>query len=122
MSRMSLTSRPSRSVLSRAMPIIRRACGDNAPSRSPDSRPSDPRIAVSGVRSSWLTTETNSCFIRSTSRREVMSRKTITAPGVLVSLCSGLDVTSTGISRPFGPRYRSSSPLVVSPVSIASAM
>ena len=33
-----------------------------------------PMMPLSGVRSSWLTIDTNSFFIRSTARRSVMSR------------------------------------------------
>ena len=54
--------------------------GSAHPSAPPAISPSEPRIAVSGVRSSWLTIETNSLFSRSTSRRWVTSRKTTTAP------------------------------------------
>jgi hypothetical protein len=44
------------------------------------SRPSEPRTEVSGVRSSWLTTEMNSSLSRSTARRRPMSLKLTTAP------------------------------------------
>ena len=79
---MSLIIRVSRSVLSSARPAIDAARGDRSPRVPPASRPREPRIEVSGVRSSWLTTERNSFFIRSTSRRWVTSRKTTTAPRV----------------------------------------
>ncbi len=36
--------------------------------------PREPRMAVRGVRNSWLTVATNSSFSRSTSLRSVMSR------------------------------------------------
>ncbi len=100
MSRMSLISRVSRSLLSRAMSTIRPALGANGPRAPPESSPSAPRIEVSGVRSSWLTIETNSLFIRSTSRRWVTSRKTTTAPVTASPSMSGVAVTSTGICSP----------------------
>ena len=100
---MSLISRVSRSVLSSATFAIDCAAGASGPSAPAASRPREPRIEVSGVRSSWLTTETNSFFIRSTSRRWVMSRKTTTAPRTTSSSSrsssrstSGLAVISTG--------------------------
>ncbi len=97
---MSLISRVSRSVLSRAMLAIDCARGVRSPRVPPASRPSDPRIEVSGVRSSWLTTERNSFFIRSTSRRCVTSRKTTTAPRTTSSSRIGLAVISTGKLSP----------------------
>jgi hypothetical protein len=41
------------------------------PAALPISRPSEPEIEVSGVRSSWLTVETNSSFSRSRRLRSV---------------------------------------------------
>lgn len=41
---------------------------------------------VNGVRSSWLTTETNSFFVRSTARRSVTSVNERTTP--MTSPCS----------------------------------
>ena len=58
--------RTSRSVLLIAIDSMRSACGGMSPSTPPASRPSEPRIDVSGVRSSWPTTEMNSSFMRST--------------------------------------------------------
>ena len=86
MSSRSLIRRVSRSVLCSAIVTIGPARGVSSPSLPPASRPREPRIEVSGVRSSWLTTERNSFFIRSTSRRWVTSRKTTTAPRTLVLL------------------------------------
>ena len=101
---MSLISRVSRSLLCRAMSTIRPAAGVSDPSAPPASRPSEPRIAVNGVRSSWLTIDTNSLFIRSTSCRWVTSRNTTTAPMASPSTISGEAVTSTGIGRPSARR------------------
>ena len=57
-----------------------------------------PWIEVSGVRSSWLTTETNSFFVRSTACRSLMSRtKQLNSWSSPVSMVH--DVTSTGNSR-----------------------
>ena len=53
-------------------------------------------MEVSGVRSSWLTTEMNSCFIRSTARRALMSLKTTTAPVAAPASWWGAAVISTG--------------------------
>ena len=100
MSRMSLISRVSRSLLSTAIETIRSACGVSATSAPLRESPSEPRIEVSGVRSSWLTTETNSFFIRSTSWRWVTSRNTTTAPVIRSSSISGLAVISTGNDVP----------------------
>ncbi len=97
---MSLISRVSRSVLSSAMLAMDWARGVRSPSVPPASSPSEPRIEVSGVRSSWLTTERNSFFIRSTSRRWVTSRKTTTAPRTTSSSMIGLAVISTGKVSP----------------------
>ncbi len=71
---MSLSRRTNRSQLSRAM---RRSCtafGGSWPAVPLSNRPSDPRIAVSGVRSSWETVDTNSLFIRSSRFQPLMSR------------------------------------------------
>ena len=73
MSRMSLIRRTSRSVFSTAISTIRWPFSGSGPSTPDSSSPSEPRIEVSGVRSSWLTIEVNSSFARSTSRRSVMS-------------------------------------------------
>ena len=104
MSRISLISRASRSLLTRAMSTIRPAGAVSSPSAPPAISPSEPRIAVSGVRSSWLTMETNSLFIRSTSRRWVTSRNTTTAPIARPSSISGVAVTSTGTDSPSARR------------------
>ena len=104
MSRISLISRVRRSLLSIAISIIRVAGGASSPSAPPASSPNDPRIAVSGVFSSWLTKETNSFFIRSTSRRRVTSRNTTTTPRTPVPSTIGLALTSTGTSRPSAVR------------------
>ena len=97
MSRMSLISRTSRSVLETAMSSMRLPWSSSSPNTPPAIRPSEPRIEVSGVRSSWPTTETNSSFMRSISRRSVMSLKVTTMP--LVSPLSswiGVLLNSTG--------------------------
>ena len=104
MSRISLISRVSRSLLTSAISTICAADGVSLPSAPPAIRPREPRIAVSGVRSSWLTMETNSLFIRSTSRRWVTSLKTTTAPIACSSSISGVAVTSTGMDRPSARR------------------
>ena len=65
-------------MFSTAISTIRRPFSGISPTAPPASSPSDPRIDVNGVRSSWLTTETNSSFIRSTSWRWVTSRNTAT--------------------------------------------
>ena len=96
MSRMSLIRRTSRSVFSTAISIIRWPFSGSAPSTPDSSRPSEPRIEVSGVRSSWLTTEVNSSLARSSSRRSEMFLKTTTAPVTLPSSTIGVDVYSTG--------------------------
>ena len=79
-------------------------------------------MEVSGVRSSWLTIDTNSLFIRSTSRRWVTSRNTTTAPVTCSSSISGVAVTSTGIWSPSARVYRSSSALVTTRPRMASVM
>ena len=61
---------------------IRWPSAGSVPSTPLSSRPSEARIEVSGVRSSWLTTEVNSSLTLSASSRSVMSRKTTTAPDV----------------------------------------
>jgi hypothetical protein len=77
---MSLMSRMSRSVLLTATSTMRVARSVIGPSKPAARRPSDPRMLVSGVRSSCETTEMNSSFMRSTLRCSVMSRKLTTAP------------------------------------------
>ena len=77
-------------------------------------------MEVSGVRSSWLTTERNSSFIRSTSRRCVTSRKTTTAPRISSSSTSGEAVISTGNVDPSARTYSSSSADATRPCVIAS--
>ena len=62
----SLIRRTSRWLLDWAMPIRRAALSGSWPAAPPAMRPSEPAIEVSGVRSSWLTAETNSSFSRST--------------------------------------------------------
>ena len=62
-----------RTTLRSATETISRASGVSGPSTPPERRPSEPRIEVSGVRSSWLTVETNSRLSRSTSCRCVTS-------------------------------------------------
>ncbi|CPU65138.1 Uncharacterised protein [Mycobacteroides abscessus] len=104
MSRMSSTIRLRRSLLDRATCTMRAERSGSVPRAPLSSRPSAPRIAVSGVRSSWLTTDTNSSLSRSTSRRSVMSRNTTTAPSVRPSSLSGLAVTSTATSEPSSRR------------------
>ena len=115
MSRISLIRRVSRSLLSSAISTILVAGGASSPSAPPARSPSEPRIAVSGVFSSWLTNETNSFFIRSTSRRRVTSRNTTTTPRTPDALPTiGLALTSTGTSRPSALRYASSIPVIAS--------
>ena len=120
MSRISLIRRVSRSLLSNAISTILVAGGASSPSAPPARSPSEPRIAVSGVFSSWLTNETNSFFIRSTSRRRVTSRNTTTTPRTLDASprgsAIGLALTSTGTSRPSLLRYASSIPVIASPL------
>ena len=70
---MSLTRRTSRSVFSRAIATISRASSGSSPATPASSSPSEPRIEVSGVRSSWPTTDSSSSLIRSISLRSVMS-------------------------------------------------
>ncbi len=93
-------SRVSRSVLCTATRTSEAALSGSSPTRPPASSPSEPRIEVSGVRSSWLTTERNSSFMRSTSRRWVTSRKTTTAPRTSASSSRGAAVISTGNEVP----------------------
>ncbi|MCR5873845.1 hypothetical protein LRS10_06430 [Phenylobacterium sp. J426] len=76
---MSLISRTSRRLLLSAMPISRPARSGSSPATPPASSPSEPAIEVSGVRSSWLTVETNSALACSARRRSVQSRITATA-------------------------------------------
>ena len=66
---MSLISRTRRSVFCTAIWIIRCARSGSGPSTPLSSSPSEPRIDVSGVRSSWLTTDVNSSLTCSSSRR-----------------------------------------------------
>ena len=73
-SRTSLSKRIRRSVLLTAMLIIRWPRGESGPSTPPSSKPSEPRMLVSGVRSSWPRTDKSSSFIRSTARRSLTSR------------------------------------------------
>lgn len=72
---MSLIRRVSRSLPRRAVATIFPAIGDRSPVSPSLSNSSAPRIEVSGVRSSWLTAETNSLFIRVIAKRSVVSRK-----------------------------------------------
>src|SRR3569623_1365620 len=74
MSSTTVIRRTSRWLLDWAMETRRAAFSGRAPAAPPTIRPSDPAMEVKGVRSSWLTVETNSSFIRSTSRRPEMSR------------------------------------------------
>ena len=62
---MSPTSRTSRWLFRWATSRSWAAFGDSSFARPAASSPSEPWIEVSGVRSSWLTTEMNSSFIRS---------------------------------------------------------
>ena len=64
-SRMSLMSRTRRSELVRAMRSRLAALSFSSPRMPEESRPSAPRMEVSGVRSSWLTVEMNSSLSRS---------------------------------------------------------
>ena len=72
-SRMSLTRRVSRSLFLSAMSSRPLACGGIGPAAPEATRPRAPRMEVSGVRSSWLTVDTNSFLSRSTSRLSEMS-------------------------------------------------
>ena len=49
------------------------ASSGTGPATPPARSPMTPLIAVSGVRSSWLTVETNCVFMRSTRLRSVVS-------------------------------------------------
>ena len=60
---MSLIRRTSRSQLLDAISTSARAFSGSSPATPPAISPSEPRIEVSGVRSSWLTTDTKSFFI-----------------------------------------------------------
>ena len=73
-SRTSLSKCASRCALSTAMPTTRCPRGESGPSTPPASRPSEPRMLVSGVRSSWPTTDNSSSFMRSIARRSPTSR------------------------------------------------
>jgi len=64
------------------------------------SKPKAPRTAVSGVRSSWLTMDTNSSFILSTTRRSLTSRRTCTAPTTSPASTIGAVILSTQILAP----------------------
>jgi hypothetical protein len=77
-------------------------------------------MAVSGVRSSWLTTETNSSFMRSTSRRSVTSRKVTTAPAIRSSSTIGVQVNSTGKRWPSARRKVASRTVCGTPLSSAA--
>ncbi len=99
-SRMSLIRRTRRSVFSTAIWVIRCARSGSGPRTPLSSRPSEPRIEVSGVRSSWLTTDVNSFLVRSIMRRSVTSRKTTTAPRMHPSCTIGVLVYSTGKDVP----------------------
>ena len=65
-SRMSLIRRARRSLFFAAMSTKVRALSGSSPVTPPAISPSAPRIEVSGVRSSWLTTEMKSLFNCST--------------------------------------------------------
>ncbi len=67
--------RTRRSAFWVAICTIRSPCGESGPSLPDASSPSDPRMEVSGVRSSWLTTDTSSSLMRSTSPRRRMSSR-----------------------------------------------
>ena len=67
---------------------------------------SEPMIEVSGVRSSWLSVEVNSCFMRSASSCWVMSRPcTITESTRFSALTSGVRLHSQVISTPSRARW-----------------
>jgi len=105
-----MTSAAMRSAWFRIFSRKRRdvAGSSSAPSSSAST---NPRIDVSGVRSSCPTTETNSSFMRSISRRSVMSLKVTTMP--LVSPLSswiGVLLNSTGNVVP-SLRRKCSSPI-----------
>ena len=72
--------RTSRSELVRAMRSRLAALSLTSPRMPEESRPSAPRMEVSGVRSSWLTVEMNSSLSRSRALRWLMSRKLSTEP------------------------------------------
>ncbi len=84
-SRMSLISRTRRSVLLTAISSMRCPFSAIGPSKPLLRRPSAPRMDVNGVRSSWLTVDTNSPFRRSMARRSVTSRNVTTAPRLFPS-------------------------------------
>ena len=68
--------RTRRSEFSFAMSIRRDAFAGSSSATPAASRPSEPEIEVSGVRSSWLTVDTKPDLRRSTSSRAEMSRTT----------------------------------------------
>ncbi len=90
-----------------AISTIRLARRVRSPARPLASRPSAPRIDVSGVRSSWLTVDTKSFFNRSSSCFSVMSRKVTTTPMRPSSVSMAAEVYSTGIVAPVRERKRS---------------
>jgi len=82
------------------MSTSRAAGAGNMPAVPPARRPSEPEIEVSGVRSSWLTVETNSVFICSMRLRSLMSR-TIATMSLRVPIAISLSATSAGKRVPF---------------------
>ena len=97
----SMSSRSSIRRLSRwlflwAIAIMPLARSGRGPAMPPATRPREPLIEVSGVRSSWLTVDTNSVFMRSMRLRSVMSDAMTMKPSRLPSgRCSGLLLSST---------------------------
>ena len=59
------------------------ASAGSSPATPPASSPSEPRIEVRGVRSSWLTTDTKWSFMRSASLRRVTSMPSTMTPSTL---------------------------------------
>ena len=99
-SRMSLISRTSRSELLTAMRSRLAAFSLTSPTNPAESSPRAPRIEVSGVRSSWLTVEMNSSFMRSSAYRWLISLKLSTLPTTLPPSCIGVSENSTGKEVP----------------------
>ena len=99
-SRMSFTSRTSRSQLPIAISTICRCFSGRLSSAPDETSPNAARSDVSGVLSSWLTVDINSSFILSSRRRSETSWNATTMPETLPSSISGLALYSTGIAVP----------------------
>ena len=117
-SRMSLMIRIRRSQLFSATWSRWRCSASGTLPWSSSTSCSEPRIEVNGVRSSWLTTDTNSSLRRSTSLSADTSCSATTAPATSPNGSrKGAEATSIG-TRPAAPRSTSTSaPRTVSPPS-----